>query len=59
MLPRNHPDRIRVSSTTTAWWPMPGCCCLPAWPSAWVWVNWWTATLTWEMRRAGPTPGTS
>ena len=23
MLPRNHPDRIHI--TTAAWWPMPGC----------------------------------
>ena len=43
----------------TAWWPMPGCCCPPASPSAWVWVNWWTNTSTWEMSLAGPTLGTS
>ena len=23
MLPRNHPDRIRIPLTITAWWPMP------------------------------------
>ena len=28
MLPRNHPDRIRIALTITAWWPMPGA--LPA-----------------------------
>ena len=32
----------------TAWWPMPGCCCPPPWPSAWVWVNWLTGTSTWD-----------
>ena len=36
---------------------MLGCCCPPASPSARVWVNWWTNTLTWGMPLAGPTPG--
>ena len=26
---------------------MPGCCCPPPWPSAWVWVKWLTGTSTW------------
>ncbi len=25
---------------------MPDCFCRSLWPSIWVWVNWWTATLT-------------
>ena len=64
MLPLEPPDRIHVAFddhrlVATAWLPMPGCCCRPPWPCAWVWVNWWTATLTWAAPLAGPTPATS
>ena len=59
MLPREHPDRIRVAFDITAWWLMPGCCCPRPWRCAWGWVNWQTNTSTWEMPPAGPTPSTS
>ena len=60
MLPLGSPDRIHVAhSMITVWWPMPDCSCRSPWPTIWVWVSWWTATLTWEMRRVEPTRGTS
>ena len=51
------PTASTSPSTTTVWWPMPDCSCRSLWPSIWVWVNWWTATLTWEMRRVRANPG--
>ena len=39
MLPRNHPDRIVSLSTTTGWWPMPGCSFRPPSPITWACGN--------------------
>ena len=60
MLPRQQPDRIQKSlSMTIAWWPMLGCFCPSPWPTdIWVWVNWWTAMLTWAKPLAEPTLAT-
>ena len=59
MLPRNHPDRIRIVFDDTAWWPMPVCSCRPPSPGIWACGNSLTITLTWAARRGGPTPETS
>ena len=34
----NTPTASTSPSTIIAWWPMPGCCCPPAWPCAWAWA---------------------
>ena len=39
MLPLDHPDRIQIASTTTAWWPMQGCSFRSPSPSTWVCVT--------------------
>ena len=43
--------------TITGWCPMRGCFCRSPWLTTWGWVSWWTATLTWGMRRAGQMRG--
>ena len=40
MLPLEHPDRIHVAFDDHRLVAMPGCCCPPASPCAWGWVNW-------------------
>ena len=55
MLPRNHPDRIHVAFDDHRLVANADCSCRLPWPTIWVWVNWWTAMLTWEMRRVEPT----
>ena len=56
MLQLEHPDRIHVAFDDHRLVANAGCCCPPASPSAWVWVNWWPAALTWAVPQAGPTP---
>ena len=54
MLPRNHPDRIRIAFDDTRL--VAKCRAAPSGdprPSTWVCVNSSTATLTSEMRRGG------
>ena len=46
MLPLEHPDRIHVAFDDHRLVANAGCCCRSPWPTAWAWVNWWTATLT-------------
>ena len=55
MLPRNHPDRIRIAFDDHRLVANTGLLFRPPWPSAWVWVNWSTTTLTSGMRRGGRT----
>ena len=59
MLPRNHPDRIRIVFDDHRLVANAGLL-LPA-PSPGIWAcgNSLTITLTWAARRGGPTPETS
>ena len=59
MLPLGSPDRIHVAFDDHRLVANAGLLLPVTWPSIWVWVSWWTATLTWEMRRVEPTRGTS
>ena len=55
MLPRNHPDRIRIAFDDHRLVANAG---LPS-PGIWACGNSLTITLTWAARRGGPTPETS
>ena len=56
MLPRNHPDGIRIAFDDHRLVTMPGWSFRPPWPCAWVCPNWLTGTRTWAMRQAEPIP---
>ena len=58
MLPRNHPDRIRIALMTAAWWPMPGCSFRPPWPGISACPNSSSSASTWAMPRGGRTLAT-
>ena len=59
MLPLERPDRIQIAFDDHRLVNNLGCCCPQPWPCAWGWVNWWTNTLTWGVRRVGLTRATS
>ena len=59
MLPLGSPDRIHVAFDDHRLVANAGLLLPVTLAQHWVWVNWWTATLTWEMRRVEPTRGTS
>ena len=58
MLPRNHPDRIRVSFDDHRLVANAGLLLRPPSPSTWAYGNSSTITSTWAARRGGPTRGT-
>ena len=54
MLPRNHPDRIKMDDRLVANAGL----LLPATLALHLFPNWYSSAWTWVMRRAGPTPAT-
>ena len=59
MLPRNHPDRIHVAFDDHRLVANAGLLLPASLDLRLGLANWRTATLTWEMPLAGPTPATS
>ena len=59
MLPRNHPDRIRIVFDDHRLVANAVCSCRAPSPGIWACGNSLTITLTWAARRGGPTPETS
>ena len=58
MLPRNHPDRIKIAFDDHRLVANAACSSQPPWPCTSVFPNWYSSAWTWVMRRAGPTPAT-
>ena len=59
MLPRNHPDRIRIVFDDHRLVANAGLLLPATLPGIWACGNSLTITLTWAVRRGGPTPETS
>ena len=59
MLPRHHPDRIRIGFDDRRLVSNAGLMLPATLALHWACLNWYRSTWTWAMPRAGPTPATS